>query len=282
MSGRISAPDRFRSLLAGAKPVVAPGCHDALGARMVEAAGFDVAYMSGNATSAARIGQPDVGLLTQTEMVENAAGIVGALNIPLVVDGDDGYGAPPNVQRTVRAYAAAGVAGVHIEDQAVPKRCGAMGAVKLVSLGEARDRLSAAIEAAKDSGVVIIGRTDAINAGVYDAAIERAHEFARLGSELVWVDGFRSAEEIERGARDLAGLPLMFDAFEAWPWALRPAAELGELGFHFIIHPLTLTFAYGAAVRSSLRVLKEQGSSRSIVPDLMDRHEYETLLGFAD
>lgn len=273
--------DALRTTLAEHRPLVAPGCHDAFGARLVEEAGFAAAYMSGNASSASRIGRPDIGLLTQTEMVANAHGIARAVHIPVIADADTGYGDAAAIERTVQEFAAAGVAAIQIEDQPMPKRCGAMPGVAIADFDEALGRIVTAVNAREDSDVLIIARTDALATGDYPEAIRRARAFADAGADLVIVEDCRNADDVERIAQDLAGLPLMFDAFEAWPWSLRPASELGAMGYRLVIFPLSLTLAFGVAARKVLHTLRVDGTTRGVLDDLMDRHEYEALLRLA-
>ncbi len=273
--------DALRMALASHRPLIAPGCHDAFGARLVEEAGFAAAYMSGNASSASRIGRPDIGLLTQTEMVANAHGIARAVNIPVIADADTGYGDSAAIERTVEEFAAAGVAAIQIEDQLMPKRCGAMPGVAIAGFGEALERITTAVRTRERTDLLVIARTDALATGDYDEAIRRARAFADAGADLVIVEDCRNADDVERIAHDLAGLPLMFDAFEAWPWSLRPASELGALGYRLVIFPLSLTFAFGAAARKVLQTLRTDGTTRAALGELMDRHEYEALLGLA-
>jgi 2-methylisocitrate lyase-like PEP mutase family enzyme len=271
--------DALRAALALHTPLVAPGCHDAFGARLVEEAGFAAAYMSGNASSASRIGCPDIGLLTQTEMVANAHGIAHAVGIPLISDADTGYGDAYAIQRTVEEFAAAGVAAIQIEDQLMPKRCGAMPGVAIAGFDEAVGRIVTAVAAREFNDLLVIARTDALATGDYAEAIRRARAFAGAGADLVIVEDCRNAEDVERIAEDLAGLPLMFDAFEAWPWSLRAASELGAMGYRLVIFPLSLTLAFGVAARKVLHALRVDGTTRGVLDDLMDRHDYEKLLG---
>ena len=153
---------RLKTLLAGERCIVAPGVADAFAARMVAMEGFDVCYMTGFGTSLTRLGMPDIGLLTMSEMAENAARVADACGVPLVADADTGYGNPMNVRRTIREYERAGVAGLHLEDQAWPKRCGHLAGKRVIPIAEMEAKLKAAVDSRRDPDFVVIARTDAI------------------------------------------------------------------------------------------------------------------------
>jgi 2-methylisocitrate lyase-like PEP mutase family enzyme len=277
-----SASRKLRGLLADDGMVVAPGCHDALGARLVQAEGYEAVYVSGNAAGAGRIGRPDIGLITQTEMVTHARGIASAVTIPAISDADTGYGDAASIARTVREFEAAGIAAIHIEDQALPKKCGAMPGVRLVSRDEACARLSDALAARTDPDFVIIGRTDALAVDDYDEAMWRARAFHDLGADLVMVEDMRSAEDVTNVARDLAGIPLLTDVLEFWPWTLRTVEELEAIGYKLAIFALSATLAYGHSVRTLLRTLRTSGSTAGFVDRMLAQAEYEELLGLQE
>ena len=211
LSGQLGTP------LSSENVAVAPGCHDALGAKLVARAGFPAVYMSGNATSASLIGAPDVGLLGVSEMVSRARQIAMSVDLPLICDADTGYGGVHNVTRTVQEFEAAGVAAIHIEDQATPKRCGAISGILLVSRKEAENRLKVALEAKTSPHFLIIARTDARLAHGIEKAWHRGERFAELGADMVYIEGLQSRQEIEETARRFQGIPLVFNVLEAWP-----------------------------------------------------------------
>lgn len=259
--------------------IVAPGVHDALAAKIAEDEGFEAVYLSGNAASSGILGQPDMGLATLTDMTQRARGVTGALGIPVVADADTGYGDELAVARTVREFEAAGVCGIHIEDQDLPKRCGAMPGVRIVDLDESLSRLEAALAARTDPNFLVIGRTDALATGDYDDAIRRASAYAEVGADLVIVEDVTSAEQVESIPRDLPGVPLMFDSLEAWLWSIRPAHELFGLGYRMVIMCLSTTLAYAHAARSVLRAIRKNGTAAELTDQMMDLHEYERILG---
>jgi len=190
--------------------VVAPGCHDALGAKIIEKAGFEAVYMTGNGLSASLIGAPDIGLLTMSEMVERGRAFAQAVQIPVIADADTGYGNANNVQRTVRAYEAAGVAAIHLEDQVTPKRCGAMAGLALISAEEHADKIRAACAARAGSDLLIIGRSDARIPHGFADALNRGQAYARAGADLVLLEMLQTEEEIREAARKI-DTPLMFN-----------------------------------------------------------------------
>ena len=204
---------RLRELIGGSAPLVAPGAYDALSARLIEQAGFDAVYMTGFGTTASLIGRPDVGLLSGAEMVDNARRIVSAVDVPVIADADTGYGNAINVVRTVQLYEQAGVAGIQLEDQVMPKKCGHMSGKLLVGADEMVGKLRAAVEARRDPDLLIIARTDAVAVTGVDDAIARARAFAEAGADLLFVEAPTSEDDIARVAdrarrRRAAGLQL--------------------------------------------------------------------------
>src|SRR6201993_766742 len=177
LTRRPGGPARLRALLASGQTIVAPGAFDPLAARLVEEAGFPAVYMTGFGTSAALLGRPDVGLLTMTEMVDNAGRIAAAVDIPVIADADTGYGNPVNVIRTVREYEAAGVSAIHIEDQVQPKKCGHMDGKQVIGAKEMAAKIAAAVAARRSPDFLIIARTDARAVGGLPAALERARRY---------------------------------------------------------------------------------------------------------
>jgi 2-methylisocitrate lyase-like PEP mutase family enzyme len=204
-------PRRLRELLSGAEPVLAPGAYDALSARLIEAAGFPCVYMTGFGTAAAMLGRPDIGLLTGTEMVDNARRITGAVAVPVVADADTGYGSPLNVIRTVLDFERAGVAGIHLEDQMMPKRCGHLSGKVLVSQDDMAAKVRAAVAARTDADFVVIARTDARAVEGMDGALRRASAYLDAGADVLFVEAPETEAEIERVAAEFAGVPLLFN-----------------------------------------------------------------------
>jgi 2,3-dimethylmalate lyase len=254
-------PGRLRELLAGSEPVVAPGAYDALSARLVEQAGFDAVYMTGFGASASLLGQPDVGLLSFTEMVDQARRLADAVSVPLIADADadDGYGNPINVTRTVRAYEAAGVAGLHLEDQVSPKRCGHLEGKQLIAASEMVEKVHAAVEGRRSAELVIIARTDARAVESLDAALERARRYRDAGADVLFVEAPESEAEVVAVAEAFPETPLLFNAVEGGRTPLLELARLRELGFRLVICPLTALLAATGAVQQALSRLRASG-----------------------
>lgn len=234
----------LRSLLADGGLITAPGVFDGLSAQLVARTGFRAAYLTGAGVSVAGFGLPDIGLLTQTEMTERARVVVAALDgVPLIADADTGYGAPINVARTVREYEKAGVAALHLEDQAFPKKCGHLPDKELVSAAEFTDKLDAALQARADEDLVIIARTDARGPLGLDEAIDRAARYAAAGADVVFVEAPQSLEEIEKIAAAL-GVPLLINMVQGGLTPDTAPQRLAELGYRIAIHPGALLAPY--------------------------------------
>ena len=244
------ATTRLRELLAGEGMLLAPFVYDGFTARIAEEAGFDAVYMSGFATSMSR-GLPDVGLLTQTEMTQNAAMVASAVGVPVIADADTGYGNAINVRRTLREYERARAAGVHIEDQVAPKKCGFFDGKQVIGLEEAALKIRAAADARTDPDFVIIGRTDALAVNGWDDAERRCRAFAEAGADLVFVDGVRTREDLREFARRLGDLPRMYNGE-------LPPEEAQALGFKVQIHRGPV-FSLYPIIKEMMTELRETG-----------------------
>ena len=244
------ATARLRELLAGDGMLLAPFVYDGFTARIAEEAGFDAAYMSGFATSMSR-GLPDVGLLTQTEMTQNAAVVASAVGIPVIADADTGYGNAINVRRTIREYERTGAAGVHIEDQVAPKKCGFFDGKQVIGLEEAALKIRAAADARTDPDFVVIGRTDALAVNGWDDVERRCRAFADAGADLVFVDGVRTRDDLREYARRIGDLPRMYNGE-------LPPEEAQALGFKIQIHRGPV-FALYPIVKEMMTELRETG-----------------------
>lgn len=240
---------------ADGRVVHVPGCFDPLSAMLVEQAGFDAAYLSGFAVSAARLGLPDLGLLGLDDVVATTRSVTARVSIPLVVDIDTGFGGPLNVQRTVAEVAAAGAAAVQIEDQRSPKRCGHFDGKELVDLAEAVARVALVVDARSDGDVVVIARTDAIAVEGVDSAIERARAFADAGADIVFVEAIESAEQLALVGEAMAGTPLLYNAVEGGKSPLLSDDVLSAAGVCMVIHPVTALLASIAAQQAALAAL---------------------------
>ena len=282
LGGHSAGARRLRELLAGPDPVLAPGVFDGLGARLVEEAGFPAVYMTGFGTAAARLGRPDVGLLTMSEMVENAARIVAACDLPVIADADTGYGNPLNVIRTVQEYERAGVAAIHIEDQVAPKKCGHMEGKQVIPAGEMEAKVRAAVAARRSPDFVIIARTDARAVEGMDRALERARRYRAAGADVLFVEAAESEEEIGVVARELHGAPLLFNWAEGGKTPPIDHARLSELGFKIVIFPIAMLFGATAWMRHALAEIRTAGTPLPIMDELPRFGEFLDLIGLAE
>ncbi len=251
---------RLRELLDKREPVLAPGCHDALSARMVELAGFDAVYMGGFASTASLLGRPDVGLLSGTEMIENARRIVQAVDIPVVADADTGYGNAINVIRTVHDYEQAGVAAIHLEDQVAPKRCGHMAGKSVISVEEMIGKIRAAASARHDPEFVLIARTDALVIEGVDAAIDRARRYADAGADMLFVESPTSEADLEKISRQLSGYQVLLNWLEHGKTPAISYERIRQLGFAMVLFPIGSVLVTMAALREHYQSIKADGT----------------------
>jgi 2,3-dimethylmalate lyase len=276
-------PARLRQLLAaGDGPVVLPGVYDALGARLVEQAGFDGVYMTGFGTSAGLLGRPDVGLLGMSEMVDNARRIVAATDLPVLADADTGYGNPVNVIRTVQEYERSGVAGIHLEDQVMPKRCGHLAGKSVVPASEFRARVEAAVAARRDPDFLLVARTDARGPLGLDAALERAELARRAGADMVFVEALRTEAELESVAEALRGTPLLLNWVEGGRTPPLPLERIAELGFALVILPLSTLLAATRAMVDVLGEIRRAGTPLPVLDRLTGFDEFGELIGLPE
>ena len=246
---------RLRQLLASPDMLVAPGAYDGITARMIEQAGFDAVYMTGAGTSAA-FGLPDYGLLTMTEMVGNAARITSAVALPLIADGDTGYGTELNVVRTVQQHERAGTAGIHIEDQVSPKRCGHLDGKELVSVEEFVAKIRAAVATRRDPDFVIIARTDARSVAGFDAAILRANAALQAGADIAFVESPQNMAEVEAVPRRVNG-PCLFNNVWGGKTPQLDLRDAQAMGYRIAILPGVLLKTIYGACDAALAALKE-------------------------
>ena len=275
------APTLRERLVAG-EMVLAPGCYDALGARLVEQAGFDAVYMTGFGSSAARLGRPDVGLMTLSEMVDNAHRIAQAVDVPLIADADTGFGNAINVVRTVHEYEAAGAAAIHLEDQVMPKRCGHMEGKQVIAATEMAAKVRAAVASRSSPEFLIIARTDARAVEGLPAALERARRYRDAGADVLFVEAPQSEAEIEDVARAFPDVPLLFNYAEGGRTPPVTHQFLRDLGFRLVIFPLSALLAATAAMRSVLARIREAGTPIEALPSLVPFDEFLDLIGLPE
>lgn len=249
---------QLRVLLAQPDLLVAPGAYDALSARLIAQAGFPAVYMTGFGTAASVLGQPDVGLLTMSEMVGRAAALAAVVgNLPLIADADTGYGNPINVRRTVREYERAGVAAIHIEDQVWPKKCGHMEGKQVIPSDEMVQKIRAAVEARQDPDFVIIARTDANAVYGLEDALRRGRAYRDAGADVIFIEAPRSIEELRRIAQAFPDVPLLYNWAESGKTPLLSLEEIHALSFKLVIFPVSLLFAATRTLLDLLEVLKQ-------------------------
>jgi 2-methylisocitrate lyase-like PEP mutase family enzyme len=269
--------DRIRSLLAGGETVVMPGVFDALSARLAAAAGFEVAFVSGYASSATLLGLPDFGYLTQTEIADVARRVCGAVpNTAIVVDGDTGYGNALNTIRTVELYASGGAAGIFLEDQQWPKKCGHMTGKRVVPRAEWLAKVRAAVE--HRDRLFVVARTDARAAVGLEEACERARMAADLGADAIFVEAPESIAELEGVAAAVPGVVRVANMLEAGRTPLLTPAELHDLGYDLIVSPLTLLFAAARSMAEALAILRRDGTLREHLERVLTFDEFNKIV----
>ena len=265
----MSVTTRLRELLAQPGLLVAPGAYDALSARLIAQAGFSAVYMTGFGTAASVLGQPDVGLLTMSEMVSRAAALAAIVgDRPLIADADTGYGNPINVHRTIREYERAGVAAVHIEDQVWPKKCGHMEGKQVIPVDEMVQKIRAAVDARQDPDFVIIARTDANAVHGLEDALHRGLAYRQAGADIIFIEAPRSLRELHAIAQTFPDVPLLYNWAESGKTPLLSLEEIRALGFKLVIFPVSMLFAATYAVLGLLEVLK-QGQTPTIFAERM-------------
>jgi 2,3-dimethylmalate lyase len=277
--GGVYGSARLRALLESGQTIVAPGAFDPLAARLVEEAGFPAVYMTGFGTSAALLGRPDVGLLTMTEMVDNAGRIAACVDIPVIADADTGYGNPLNVIRTVGAYEAAGVAGIHIEDQVAPKKCGHMEGKRVIPAEEMAAKVRAAADARTQPEFVIIARTDARAVEGLERALERGRMYRDAGADALFIEAVLTEREAEQAVRAFPGVPMLFNWAEGGKTPPLSLDRLTELGYRIVIFPISTLLAATAAMRQVLREIAQAGTPAAALRELPTFGEFTDFIG---
>jgi len=273
---------RLKTLLAGNRCIIAPGVADAFAARLVRQEGFDACYMTGFGTSLTRLGMPDIGLLTMSEMVDNAARIVDACGLPLVADADTGYGNPMNVRRTIHEYERAGVAGVHLEDQAWPKRCGHLAGKRVIPTNEMEAKLRAAVDTRRDADFQIIARTDAIAVEGFEAALERGERYRAVGADVIFIEAPTSMAQMEEVGRRFKGVPLLYNVAASGKTPDMTVEEAAKLGFRIAIYPNWVILAAIPAMRRMLRELKTKGTPAHMRGEVATFKEFTDIAGLPE
>ena len=269
---------KLRNLIKNNSFLPIPSCFDALSAKLIEQTGFDAMFMSGFAASASRIGEPDLGVMTLTEVLDQLNNITDATSLPVIGDGDTGYGNAMNVQRTVKSFAKIGCAGVLIEDQLSPKRCGHTPGKDVVSREEAFDRIRASVDAREEKDILIMARTDANHTHGIKEAIERAQIFHELGSDILFVEAPKTEDEMRLICQEVPGCKIA-NIVEGGLTPNLSMKELEDIGYNMAVYPLTALSSAMKAMVDSLTKLKTD-SDRS--NNLMSFEELRKRVGFDD
>jgi 2-methylisocitrate lyase-like PEP mutase family enzyme len=255
---------------------------DALAARLVAREGFEAVYMTGFGTSLTRLGMPDVGLLTASEMTDNAGRIADASGLPVIADADTGYGNPINTRRTIRDYEKAGVAGVHIEDQVWPKRCGHLAGKRVIPAAEMVAKIKAACDARHDPDFLVIARCDAIAVEGLEAALARGERYREAGADMLFIEAPVGRAEVERVANHFRGVPLLYNMAASGKTPDLPADELGRLGFRLAIYPNWVILAAIPAMQTLLKELKRAGSIAHLREKVANFKEFTDIAGLPE
>ena len=258
-----------------------PGVFNALTAKIAERLGYSAVYLSGGALSAGWAGVPDIGLLTLTEFTEQVAVLARATSLPLLCDADTGFGEAINVERTVRLYEEAGAAGLHIEDQVLPKRCGHLSGKSLIEPAAMEEKIRAAVQARRDPAFVIVARTDARSVEGFDSAVDRAVGYVVAGADMIFPEALESAEEFAMFSRRIRS-PLLANMTEFGRGPLIDFEELAQFGYRAVLYPLTAFRAAMFAAEETLRELRDSGTQRGATGRMQTRAELYDLLGYRE
>jgi methylisocitrate lyase len=275
----MGAAQAIRDLLAAGETVVMPGVYDALSSRLATLAGFEVIFISGYSVSATALGAPDFGYLTQTEIADAARRVCGATDRPVIVDADTGYGNPLNAIRTARLLHDAGAAGIFLEDQEWPKKCGHFEGKRVIAKDEWLQKLRA-VRDLRDAGVdlFVVARTDARAAVSIEEAIGRAKAARDLGADAIFVEAPRSLEDLERVAKEVEDCVRVANMIEGGKTPLLAPRELHDLGYDLIVTPLSGLFAAAKALREVYAIMRREGTLRDHTDLLMGFHEFEPIV----
>ncbi len=271
----------LKALAQGDKAIVVPGVFDALSAKIAEQTGFQAILVTGYAVSAAMLGEPDFGLLTMAEMLDATRRITGAVDIPVVVDGDTGYGNAINVIRTVKEFERAGAAGIILEDQVWPKRCGHMMGKQVISMEENIQKLRAALDSRNDPDFVIVARTDARAPLGLDEAIRRGCAYKQEGADAIFVEAPRDVDELRKIGNSVPG-PLVANMIERALTPTLPADELAALGFRLVGYVLSGLYCAAYALREAYTELKEKGTSQALEDRMIWFGDFHSVIGLPE
>lgn len=271
----------LRKLLKQPGIIVAPGAHNAFTAKIIEqTGGFHAVYMTGSGTTMSLIGEPDIGLLTMTEMVTQARNLANAVKLPVIADADTGYGNAINLARTVREFERAGVAAIHLEDQITPKKCGHFEGKQVVSLDEMIGKIQAAVDAREDPDFILIARTDARAVLGFEQAVERAHAYVEAGADVIFFEAPQSLEELQTIVQSISA-PIMVNMDEGTKTPLLTVSELNGMGFKIVIYPRSAPCAAAKTIQELMELLKETGTTRGFLDRIVTFEGRNRITGLA-
>ncbi|MHB8286243.1 MAG: isocitrate lyase/PEP mutase family protein [Caulobacteraceae bacterium] len=275
--------ETLRARLKQPKPVLAPGCYDALSAFLIEQAGFEAMYLSGASVAYTQLGRPDIGLVSFDQIADVTRRIRERTDIPLIVDADTGFGNALHVQRTVRVLERSGANAIQLEDQSFPKRCGHLGGKMLVSAQEMANKVRAAVDARTSEDTLIMARTDAIAVEGLEAALDRARMYKEAGADIIFVEAPRSIDEMKTIVSTLGGsVPLLANMVEGGTTPISTLDELDALGFRLVISPGALVRAYMFMAQRFLSSLKENGTTQPTRETMVNFEQLNNALGIKE
>ena len=270
-------PNLRKLLSDNSKPLVVPGVYDAIGAKIAQKAGFEAMFQTGYGTSATLLGLPDYGFIGATETTENARRICRAVSVPVIVDADTGYGNPLSVWKLITELESAGAAGIFLEDQKWPKRCGHMSGKEVISKEEYSQKLQAALDARKSKDFIIVARTDARAPEGLDAAIERGLEYKKIGADAIFIEAPKSIAEMKKIGRSIKA-PLVANMIEGGATPLVSSKALHKMGFKLILYPLSVLFANAFASMKILNELKKSGTTEKLRENVVNFDQFNEIV----
>ena len=268
---------KLSSMIKSKKPLVIPGVYDAIGAKIAEKVGFDAMFQTGYGTSATLFGMPDYGFIGATETVDNARRISNAISVPLIVDSDTGYGNALSVWKLVKELEAAGAAGIFLEDQKWPKRCGHMQGKEVIPQEEYTEKLGAAIDARENKDFIIVARTDSRATEGLDKSIERGIQNKKTGADAIFIEAPRSLDEMKKIGKEIKA-PLVANMIEGGATPMNSAKTLNKIGFNIILYPLSVLFANTFATMNILQELKNSGTTSKYKQKVVNFDQFNNLV----
>ncbi|MBW1691885.1 MAG: carboxyvinyl-carboxyphosphonate phosphorylmutase [Deltaproteobacteria bacterium] len=275
------ADGRLKEFLWRDSILVVPAAFDMVSAKIIEKTGFEAVYLSGFGQSASHLGLPDAGLMTFTEVVERVHNMAGAVHLPLLADGNTGYGGIINVRRTVQEFEWAGASAIQLEDQEIPKKCGHTGGKRIIDAREMVLKIEAAVESRRNDDFLIIARTDARSVSGLEEAIRRGKMYGEAGADIIFIESPQTEQEL----RDIAGSfekPTMANMVEGGKSPLLKIDELEEMGFKIAIFPVTCLLMAARAMQRAMESLKSEGGTQGLLDEMMGFEEFNSLIGFPE